>query len=121
MHSADPQASPVIDPRDLEILRKGARMTREVLQAPALEKHRYKELFLSGKENDSELEQRIRARADTVYHPVGSCKVGVDEVAVVDPQLLVVDASVIPTLIGGNTNAPTIMIAEKAADMVKAA
>ena len=135
LRSADPQASPEIDPRflsdprDLETLRKGARMTREILQAPALEKYRHKELFLTGNESDAELEQHIRTRADTVYHPVGTCKMGVDEMAVVDPQLRVygltglrvVDASVMPTLIGGNTNAPTIMIAEKAADMIKAA
>lgn len=134
LRSADPMAPPGIDPRflsdprDLETLRKGARMTRDILQAPALARFRHKEMFMNGSETDAELEDHIRSRADTVYHPVGTCKMGVDDMAVVDPQLRVhglqglrvVDASVMPTLIGGNTNAPTIMIAEKAADMIKA-
>ena len=77
--------------------------------------------------NDNEdIEQAIREEADTVYHPVGTCKMGSDEMAVVDHNLKVhgieglrvVDASIMPTLIGGNTNAPTIMIGEKASDII---
>ncbi len=101
-------------------------MTRAILEAPALAKYRHKELYTKDGMTDAEWENHIRSRADTVYHPVGTCKMGVDDGAVVDSQLRVrgleglrvVDASVFPTLIGGNTNAPTIMIAEKAADMI---
>ena len=105
-------------------------MTRDILQAPALDNYRHKELFgTDTAKTDADWAEHIRARADTIYHPVGTCKMGVDEMAVVDPQLCVrgleglrvVDASVMPTLVSGNTNAPTIMIAEKAADMIKAA
>ncbi|MDH5332138.1 MAG: GMC oxidoreductase, partial [Aquincola sp.] len=90
------------------------------------DRHRGAELFAGGN-SDSELIERIRRRADTVYHPVGTCRMGHDEMAVVDPalrvrgvDLSVVDASVMPTLIGGNTNAPTMMIAEKAAERLAA-
>jgi choline dehydrogenase-like flavoprotein len=132
--SADPLAAPAIDPRffadrrDLDTLVKAAKMTRDILEAPALAKYRHREMFgLHDGMSDSEWEGHIRARADTVYHPVGTCGMGVDDMAVVDPQLRVrgleglrvVDASVMPNLIGGNTNAPTIMIAEKAADMIR--
>jgi choline dehydrogenase-like flavoprotein len=103
-------------------------MMRGILEAPALAKYRAKEIYTAGVSSDAELMTHIRARADTIYHPAGTCKMGIDDMAVVDPQLRVrgiralrvVDASVMPTLIGGNTNAPTIMIAEKAADMIKA-
>ncbi len=130
--SADPGAAPVIDPgflndgRDMAVLKRGARLMEGVLQAAALEPWRGKRLYPHDG-SDAALEADIRARADTIYHPVGTCKMGVDEMAVVDPQLRVhgieglrvVDASVMPRLTGGNTNAPTIMIAEKAADMMR--
>ena len=86
-------------------------------------------MFTEGVRTDDDIRKLLRARVDTVYHPVGTAKMGVDDpMAVVDPKLKVygmealriVDASVMPTLIGGNTNAPTIMIGEKAADMIKA-
>lgn len=131
LRSADPMAEPAIDPqylsdeRDLALTIKGAKITRDILEAPALASYRQSELFgMRDGLSDEEWARHIRARADTIYHPVGTCKMGVDDLAVVDPELKVrgleglrvVDASVIPTLIGGNTNAPTIMIAEKIAD-----
>jgi choline dehydrogenase-like flavoprotein len=133
--SSDPLAPPRIDPRflsderDAEIMLKGVKLVRRILQAPALAKYRHKELLTADVSSDEELMNYIRNRADTIYHPVGTCKMGVDDMAVVDPQLRVrglqglrvVDASIMPTLIGGNTNAAAIMIAEKAADMISAA
>ncbi|WP_193176084.1 GMC family oxidoreductase [Oricola nitratireducens] len=135
LQSADPAAAPVIDPRflsderDADLLLKGAKITRRIMDAPALARFRQKEVYLDGVTDDAELMRHIRQRADTVYHPVGTCRMGTDDRTVVDPQLRVrgigglrvVDASVMPSLIGGNTNAPTIMIAEKAADMIAAA
>jgi choline dehydrogenase-like flavoprotein len=84
-------------------------------------------MFTSDVRTDDDIRAILRNRVDTVYHPVGTCKMGTDAMAVVDPQLKVhgvealrvVDASIMPTLIGGNTNAPTIMIGEKAADMIR--
>lgn len=135
LESKDPNKAPGIDPnflgkqRDFDVLLKGAKLTREILNAPALSKYRGKEVYTTPDMTDAEWEKHIRDRADTVYHPVGTCKMGTDELSVVDPTLRVcgveglrvVDASVMPTLIGGNTNAPTIMIAEKAADLIKQA
>lgn len=135
LKSADPMDAPGIDPkflsdeRDLDIMIKGAKKTRDILMAPAMKKYMHKELFGSHDNmTDKEWEEIIRERADTVYHPVGTCKMGVDDMSVVDPQLKVrgleglrvADASIMPLLVSGNTNAPSIMIGEKAADMIKA-
>lgn len=135
LNSADPMDVPGIDPkflsdeRDLDIMIKGAKKTREILMAPAMKKYIHKELFGTHENmTDKEWEEHIRARADTVYHPAGTCKMGVDDMAVVDPELKVhgleglrvADASVMPTVVSGNTNAPTIMIGEKCADLIKA-
>ncbi|MCV6597927.1 MAG: choline dehydrogenase [Mangrovicoccus sp.] len=135
LQSSDPLAAPAIDPkflsdpRDLETMIKGARLTREILEAPALAPYRHKEMFGSEHaKTDADWEKQIRSRADTIYHPVGTCKMGTDDMAVVDPELKVhgieglrvVDASIMPNLISGNTNAPSMMIGEKAADMIKA-
>ena len=113
------------DDRDLDLLKRGARIMETILEASPLEPWRAKRLYAHDG-SDQALEADIRNRADTIYHPVGTCKMGVDDMAVVDLEgrvhgvdgLRVVDASVMPTLIGGNTNAPTIMIAEKIADAI---
>ena len=132
--SADPSAAPLIDPQfladreDLEVLVAGTRIARRIMQTAPLADFVARELYINGDPSDAELEDHIRERADTIYHPVGTCRMGGDSNAVVDPQLRVngveglrvVDASIMPRLIGGNTNAPTIMIAEKAADMIRA-
>jgi len=97
------------------------------MDAPALAAQRTEDLFTANVKTDADIERVLRGRADTVHHPVGSCKMGNDDLAVVDPRLRVhgleglriVDASIMPTLIGGNTNAPTMMIGEKAADMIR--
>lgn len=134
--SANPAKAPLIDPaflsdrRDLDTMIAGAKRTREIIMQEPMASYCHKELFGTHENmTDAEWEQHIRARADTIYHPVGTCRMGVDERAVVDPTLRVrglealrvVDASVMPRLTGGNTNAPTIMIAEKAADMIRSA
>ncbi|MEW9900899.1 choline dehydrogenase [Chitinivorax sp. PXF-14] len=133
--SRDPYANPLIDmgyyrdESDLDAMVKAFKITRKVMEAPALAPVRGEEQVTKHLRSDDEIRDIIRSRGDGIYHPVGTCKMGNDPMAVVDAELRVhgieglrvVDASIMPTLIGGNTNAPAIMIGEKAADMIKQA
>jgi choline dehydrogenase-like flavoprotein len=134
LKNADPMQPPLIDPNflgevdDLEAMVAGFKTTRRLMETPALRALQKKDMFTSGIDSDDDIRALLRARVDTVYHPVGTCKMGAgDPMAVVDASLKVhgleglrvVDASIMPTLIGGNTNAPTIMIGEKAAAMIR--
>ena len=126
--SSDPLAPPLIDPaflQDADDVRRmvtGFKLMRELLNQPALARHGGIERSAAAK-SDAEIEAFIRQHADTIYHPVGSCRMGPGAMDVVDERLRVrgvqglrvVDASVMPSIVGGNTNAPTIMIAERAA------
>ena len=132
--SADPTKPPAIDPNflgeqdDLETMVAGFKMTRRLMETPAIKALQKTDHFTADVRTDNDIRNVLRQRVDTVYHPVGTCKMGVnDAMAVVDPKLKVhgvqglrvADASIMPTLIGGNTNAPSIMIGEKCADMIK--
>ena len=136
LKSADPKADPAIfanylaTEEDRRAVREGVKMMREVARQPALAPY-VKCEFAPGEgvQSDAEIDAWIRKAAETIYHPVGTCRMGVagDPMAVVDGEcrvqglqgLRVVDASVMPTLVGGNTNAPTIMIAEKISDAIR--
>jgi choline dehydrogenase len=133
LKSADPLAPPLIQPNylssdeDLRGLRQGVKIAREVFAQDAFAPYRGPELMPGpGVRCDSDLDDFVRHTAETIYHPVGTAKMGHDADSVVDPQLRVhgverlrvIDASVMPALVSGNTNAPTIMIAEKAADLI---
>jgi choline dehydrogenase-like flavoprotein len=135
LNSADPRDAPMIDPRflsderDLKLLLKGAQVQQRIMESKPFDHVRGKMLYPTRLDDAVGLERDIRNRADTQYHPVGTCKMGPesDPMAVVDAQLCVrgvgrlrvVDASIMPTVVSGNTNAPTIMIAEKATDLIR--
>jgi choline dehydrogenase-like flavoprotein len=130
----DPMAAPIIDPQfysagdDMQVMVKGFKEARRIVHAASFQKYKPTELAPgTSVQNDAGIEDYIRSNGSTIYHPVGTCKMGNDATAVVDARLRVkgidglrvVDASIMPTICGGNTNAPTIMIGEKAADMIK--
>ena len=116
------------EPEDVERMVAGFKLTRRLMDTPVLRALRQEDLFTRGIETDDQIRTVLRQEVDTVYHPVGTCRMGPDPAtAVVDATLRVhgvaglriVDASIMPQLVRGNTNAPTIMIAEKAADMIR--
>ncbi len=132
LKSASPKDKPEIElnilekQADMDCLVRGVKRVREIIQSPELSRYAGKEYLPGSDVPDDGLESYIRDNANTIYHPVGTCKMGSDDMAVVDNSLKVhgleglrvVDASIMPTIISGNTNAPTIMIAEKAAEMI---
>lgn len=134
LSSPDPMAAPEIDPNflsdddDLRRLMRGARLMFRIFEAPAFAPVAGPYIYAGPDCSDEALIADIRTRSDTIYHPVGTCRMGMDDRAVVDSQLRVrgveglrvADASIIPNLISGNTNAPSIMIGEKAADLIRA-
>jgi choline dehydrogenase len=135
LNSKDPHDPPLIDPqflsdeRDLQLLLKGGQMQQRIIESKPFDPLRGKMLYPTRIDDPVGMERDIRSRADTQYHPVGTCKMGPasDSMAVVDARLRVhgidglrvADAAIMPTLTGGNTNAPTIMIGEKAADLIR--
>jgi choline dehydrogenase len=131
--TADASTAPVItpnylsDPGDARVLVAGLRFTRDIFAAPAIAQHSVEEIVPGPKlQTDEELIDYARHFGNTIYHPVGTCRMGQGPSAVVDERLRVhgiaglrvIDASVMPTLTTGNTNAPTIMIGEKGAAMI---
>ena len=133
LKSLDPTVQPLIQPnyfasqKDRDVMIKGFKMTREIINQKVFDEYRGKEVNPGSEvQTDKQIEEFIKEGGETIYHPVGTCKMGNDEMAVVDDKLRVhgmenlrvVDASVMPTLVGGNTNAPTVMIADKISDHI---
>jgi choline dehydrogenase-like flavoprotein len=130
--STDAAAAPLIDPnfladdRDLELLKKGIKLGYRIMESPPLTQYAGRDRNPVNLDDDAALEAMIRNRADTIYHAVGTARMGGDDDAVVDPRLrvrgveglYVADASIMPRLISGNTNAPSMMIGERCADFV---
>jgi choline dehydrogenase len=134
LRSTDPSTHPRIwtntlsEPDDVASMLAGMKLAREVMATPPLSRKIVKHLKPgSDVVSDEDLVEHLRRRVELIYHPVGTCRMGQDELAVVDPELRVrgleglrvVDASVMPVIPGGNTNAPTMMVAERAADLIR--
>ncbi len=133
LRSADPKERPLVDPHfleaqeDVDTLVRGVHLSRSILRQPALAQLLAEEVMPGpAVQSDADIESFVRGNAKTAYHPVGTCRMGNDERAVVDHRLKlrgfdnvwISDASVMPLLVSGNTNAPTIMIGERAADFI---
>ncbi|MCS4434709.1 GMC family oxidoreductase [Aquiflexum gelatinilyticum] len=132
LKSADPMEAPLIQPnflsdkRDLEVLLKGMVKAKAVLETSPLKDFSESGIYLPKKFDEKGLTEHIKKSLETLYHPVGTCKMGQDNMAVVDEKLKVkgisglriADASIMPTIISGNTNAACIMIGEKASDLI---
>ena len=133
LNSANPADHPHIQAnylsagQDLQLMIEGFKIQRRIFGAAAFDAYRDTEVFPGSEvQSDAEITEFIRNKAESIYHPIGTCKMGSDDLAVVDHNLQVhgisglrvVDASAMPTLVSGNTNAPTIMMAEKVSDVI---
>ena len=133
LKSSDPREHPLIEPdymgteEDRRCMRDGVKVTRDILRQAAFDPFRGPEIQPGSHcTSDADIDAFVREKAETAYHPCGTCKMGTDLESVVDPALKVrgttglrvVDASIMPAIVSGNLNAPTIMIAEKASDMI---
>ncbi|GGB51642.1 GMC family oxidoreductase [Blastomonas aquatica] len=132
LNSPDPAAPPRIDPnfladeRDMAVLRAGVRFMHRIFETAPMSDYEPVDRHPIDLRDDAALDNQIRNRADTVYHPVGTCRMGSDEGSVVDPRLrlrgveglYVADASIMPKIVSGNTNAPSIMIGERCAAFI---